>query len=145
MKTIQLNVPDMLSQHCQLRVKNALSSVIGVTGITTQPGAVSVQAAEDTEPALIAEKIRQAGYTPEGTEAEPGLTGEDLLRFKTNMHCAGCVSRVGVKLDQLEGVKAWQADLAHPDKVLTVQADAVEIEEIIREVKDAGFEIQPLK
>lgn len=67
-----------------------------------------------------------------------------VYKFKTNINCGGCISGVTPFLNRLEGIK-WEVDTNHPDKVLTVQTDEVDLEEIIRAVKKAGFEIEVLE
>lgn len=66
------------------------------------------------------------------------------LRFKTNLNCGGCVAAVKPKLDGLSQIENWEVDTAHDDKILTVTATAAGAEEIMAQVKEAGFKIEPL-
>jgi hypothetical protein len=47
-----------------------------------------------------------------------------VRKFKTNLRCGGCVSAIAPVLDGAPDVKSWSADVANPDKVLTVEGDA---------------------
>lgn len=66
------------------------------------------------------------------------------LRFKTNLNCGGCVAAVKPKLDGLSQIENWEVDTAHDDKILTVTATGAGAEEIMAQVKEAGFKIEPL-
>ena len=63
------------------------------------------------------------------------------FKFKTNINCGGCVSRVTPFLNQLE-IKNWEVDTDNPDKILKVETETLSEEEIMRAVKKAGFEIE---
>ncbi len=68
----------------------------------------------------------------------------EILRFKTNINCGGCIKAVTPFLNEAEGVKSWQVDTANPDKILTVEADGTDAQAIQNIVEDAGFEAQAL-
>ena len=38
------------------------------------------------------------------------------LKFKTNINCGGCVSKVTPFLNNQEGVESWEVDTVNPDK-----------------------------
>ncbi len=65
-------------------------------------------------------------------------------KFKTNINCGGCVSTVSPYLDQLSDAE-WKVDTGDKRKVLEVKSDNVSEEDIISKVKEAGYEIEPLK
>ncbi|WP_417602590.1 heavy-metal-associated domain-containing protein [Owenweeksia hongkongensis] len=65
------------------------------------------------------------------------------LRLKTNIKCAGCEEKVKPYLDNMDGVKGWSVDLASPDKVLTVQLDGASEDEVIENLKKAGYTGKP--
>lgn len=67
------------------------------------------------------------------------------LQFKTNINCGNCVRAVSGFLNEVPGVAHWEVDTAVPDKILTVQGDAVTVEEVIAAVQDAGFDIASLE
>lgn len=64
-------------------------------------------------------------------------------RFKTNINCGGCVNGVTPFLNKIAGIH-WKVDTDNPDKILSVETDQADEEEIVRMVKKAGFEIEKL-
>jgi len=44
----------------------------------------------------------------------------EVLRFKTNIKCDGCLSKIGPVLNQEFGEDNWEIDLKSLDKVLEV-------------------------
>lgn len=67
------------------------------------------------------------------------------LQFKTNIDCGGCVARVTPRLNETKGIQSWKVDTDNPDKILTVETEALGSENIIEVVKKVGFSIEPLK
>lgn len=72
-------------------------------------------------------------------------TNIKTLKFKTNINCGGCVSKVTPFLKDAEGICDWEVDIANKDKVLTVESDGITQNEVIQKVQEAGFKIEPLK
>lgn len=66
------------------------------------------------------------------------------LKFKTNINCGGCVSKVTPELDSKEGIENWEVNLQNPEKILTVNSNGVSEKEIIHTVKKVGFKIQKI-
>ena len=60
------------------------------------------------------------------------------LKFKTNINCSGCVSKVKPFLDKLDGLEAWEVDTDNPDKVLSVKINQATDEEIIDTIEEVG-------
>ncbi len=65
------------------------------------------------------------------------------MKFKTNINCEGCVSKVKPALDNAEGIIKWEVDTANPDKILVVETNGIYQDEIIKLVKQKGFKIEP--
>ena len=61
------------------------------------------------------------------------------LKFKTNINCSGCVSKVKPFLDKLDGLETWEVDTDNPDKVLYVKINQATDEEIIDTIEEVGF------
>lgn len=61
------------------------------------------------------------------------------LKFKTNINCTGCLSKVTPALDAKEGIAEWQVDLQDDDRTLTVETTDLTEEEIQAVVAEAGF------
>lgn len=66
----------------------------------------------------------------------------ETLKFKTNINCAGCVSKVTPKLNETKGVENWNVDLESADRILTVEAENISSNEVISAVNKAGFKIE---
>jgi copper chaperone len=65
-------------------------------------------------------------------------------KFTTNINCGGCINKVTPYLNQLGDIE-WKVDIADKRKVLEVKTQSVEEGSIIEKVKEAGYEITPLK
>lgn len=65
-----------------------------------------------------------------------------VLKFKTNINCSGCVSRVTPFLNEFAGPEHWSVDTDNKDKILTVEHSASTENAIIESVKKAGFQIE---
>lgn len=63
------------------------------------------------------------------------------LKFKTNINCNGCVAGVTPFLNKVEGID-WKVEIENPDKILTVETQNAQEEEIVKAVRKAGFEIE---
>ncbi|AMM50720.1 hypothetical protein TH61_05365 [Rufibacter sp. DG15C] len=66
------------------------------------------------------------------------------LKFKTNIKCGGCVAAVTPFLDKETSVEKWQVDTQHPDKILTVEGNAINRTGVIEAIEQAGFKIEQL-
>ncbi|WP_020534863.1 heavy-metal-associated domain-containing protein [Lewinella cohaerens] len=61
------------------------------------------------------------------------------LKFKTNINCSGCLSKVTPILEAKEGIAVWQVDLQDDDRTLTVKTSDLTEEEVQAAVAEAGF------
>lgn len=68
----------------------------------------------------------------------------NTLKFKTNINCMGCVSKVTPELDKLTAIENWEVDIRNKDKVLTVEVSSDKQDEIISAVEKAGFKIEKI-
>jgi copper chaperone len=66
------------------------------------------------------------------------------LKFKTNIKCGGCVAAVTPFLNKEASVERWQVDTANPDKILTVEGNAINRPGVIEAIEQAGFKIEQL-
>ncbi|MDI9862769.1 heavy-metal-associated domain-containing protein [Flectobacillus sp. DC10W] len=65
----------------------------------------------------------------------------EKLKFKTNINCGNCVSKVSPFLNQVEEIENWKVDTSIPEKILTVEGEDLSSERIKEVVESAGFEI----
>ncbi|WP_439879629.1 heavy-metal-associated domain-containing protein [Pontibacter sp. MBLB2868] len=67
------------------------------------------------------------------------------LQFKTNINCAGCVSKAAPHLDAIKGLSGnWNVDVTTTNKVLTVQAEEPVVEQAVATLQDIGFKVEQL-
>ncbi len=66
------------------------------------------------------------------------------LKFKTNLNCGGCVSKVKSDLDRAEGIGHWNVDIDNADKILTVSSKGITEEEVVAIIKNKGFKAEPM-
>lgn len=67
----------------------------------------------------------------------------ETVKFKTNIKCSGCVSKVTPFLNESAGASNWQVDIENPDKVLSISAGKeIALEDIIKAVQQAGYKAE---
>lgn len=64
------------------------------------------------------------------------------LKFKTNLNCGGCVSKVQADFDNAEGIFSWNVDTDNSDKILTIKSIGITENEVMKIVQDKGFKIE---
>ena len=63
----------------------------------------------------------------------------ELLKFKTNIKCGGCISTVTPFLDSEKSIQEWQVDTGSADKILTISGHEVDPQKVKNIVQQAGF------
>ena len=66
------------------------------------------------------------------------------LKFKTNINCGGCVSKVTPFLNKQEGVESSEVDTANPNKILTIESDGATKEDVTSTLQKVGFKAEPV-
>lgn len=64
------------------------------------------------------------------------------FQFKTNINCSGCEAKVTPFLNDIKS--DWKVDTTNKDKVLTVNSEGINEQEVIEAVQKAGFKIELL-
>jgi copper chaperone CopZ len=64
------------------------------------------------------------------------------LKFKSNINCTGCLSKVTPVLNDEQAIEKWNVDLEHDDRILTVETDELNAEEVQQKVRKAGFQAE---
>ena len=131
----------MQSVHCQMRVKNAVSPIPEVIIGNIHAGMAEFKLEEGAEEKAITAAITDAGYIISNIATEDE---KNILHFKTNINCQSCVEKVSPFLDTIPGADMWEVDTDNPEKILTVDSIEVSAEDIMKKVRDAGFQIQPI-
>lgn len=62
-----------------------------------------------------------------------------ILKFKTNINCAGCISKITPFLDNQQGIDSWKVDTNDPDKILTVKSNGATKEDVEANLEKVGF------
>tara|TARA_R110002072_G_scaffold241151_2_gene399935 strand:- start:781 stop:993 length:213 start_codon:yes stop_codon:yes gene_type:complete len=66
------------------------------------------------------------------------------LKFKTNINCGGCVSKVTPFLNKQEGVDNWEVDTNNPDKILTIESNGATEDEVKTTLQKVGFKAESI-
>ncbi|MBD3631008.1 Copper chaperone CopZ [Cyclobacterium lianum] len=66
----------------------------------------------------------------------------NTLKFKTNINCGGCLSKVTPFLNEEKNIKKWDVNLESDDRILTVETSDLTEEEIKKTVQKAGFKAE---
>ena len=70
------------------------------------------------------------------------MTHMKQYQFKTNINCSGCVAKVTPVLNQNEGIKDWKVDTDNPNKILTVETENLDEDDVTALVRKAGFKAE---
>jgi len=66
----------------------------------------------------------------------------EILKFKTNINCGGCIASVTPYLNAMKGIEKWEVDIANPNKILSVQTDNLNADEIMKTIEKLGFKAE---
>jgi copper chaperone len=62
------------------------------------------------------------------------------IKFKTNINCTGCLSKISPVLNGERAIQNWEVDLNHQDRILTIETNQPERLDIPKIVAKVGFE-----
>ena len=62
----------------------------------------------------------------------------EVLKFKTNIKCEGCLSKIKPLLDEVVGTDNWEVDLRDAQKILTIVGSSA-ASDVVSSMKTAGF------
>ncbi len=68
----------------------------------------------------------------------------EKFSFKTNINCNGCKSAVAPFLNKESRISRWEVDTDIPDKILTVEGENINSNEIIELITSAGYRIEKI-
>lgn len=66
------------------------------------------------------------------------------LKFKTNINCEGCVTKVSSTLNELVGEGNWQVDTLKPEKILILSSDYLDESLVKKSLEKAGFKAEKI-
>lgn len=66
------------------------------------------------------------------------------VKLKTNINCGSCVANVTPVLNEVIGEGNWKVDTQNPKKILTVTAENMDEQQVIKAVEIAGYKAESL-
>lgn len=66
------------------------------------------------------------------------------IELKTNIMCGSCVAKVTPALNETAGQGNWKVDTQNPKKILSVTADNLNEEDVVKAVAKAGYRAEKL-
>ena len=66
------------------------------------------------------------------------------LKFKSNINCTGCLSKVTPVLNEEKAIEKWDVNLVSDDRILTVETSNLDAEKVKQTVQKAGFNLEEL-
>lgn len=66
------------------------------------------------------------------------------LKFKTNINCGGCLSKVTPFLNDEKSIEKWDVNLKSADRELTVETTNLSADDVRKTVQKAGFMAEAL-
>jgi len=63
----------------------------------------------------------------------------EALTLKTDLHCSSCVSTIEPILSGDTNIDAYNSDLEHPDKLITIKGSKIDGPKIISKIRKAGY------
>ncbi len=68
----------------------------------------------------------------------------NTIQLKTNIMCGSCIAKVTPILNEVIGENNWKVDTANPQKILTVNNDSLQVNEVIKAVESVGYKAEKL-
>lgn len=66
------------------------------------------------------------------------------LTYKTNIKCNGCIATVTPFFQKNESIKKWNVDLESDDRILTIEMEDGDVNEVESLIKEAGYEAESI-
>ncbi len=66
------------------------------------------------------------------------------LKFKTNINCTGCLTKVTPFLDENKHIGNWEVDLTHDDRILTIETTKLLQTDVVEIVNKAGYKAEEI-
>lgn len=69
----------------------------------------------------------------------------EILKFKTNIKCSGCIAAVTPILNQVPEISKWEVDTTAPEKVLTIESTGeLPAQQVIESLRKAGYSAEKI-
>ena len=118
----------------------AAGALYGFNGFLLDP-MIAGAAMAFSSVSVVANSLRLKGAKLEITRKPIHQIEMNTLKFKSNINCTGCLSKVSPMLNDQKGIGKWEVNLEHEDRVLTVKTE-LSAEEVKQTVGRAGFKAE---
>jgi copper chaperone len=68
----------------------------------------------------------------------------EKIQLKTDLSCRHCVKAVEPILKNESGIKNYDINLEHPDKLVTIESEGADINRIIGQFNEAGYQAEKI-
>lgn len=68
-----------------------------------------------------------------------------VKKFKTNLSCNHCVNKITPYINSLNWVKHWEVDLKSSNRLLTIIADEIKTEDVVKALNEAGYNAEVIE
>jgi len=62
--------------------------------------------------------------------------------IKTDLHCGSCVTKIESVLNEDSTIKDYDINMDHPDKLITIKSDGLNIDSVISKFRNAGYKAE---
>lgn len=69
----------------------------------------------------------------------------EKIVLKTDLSCQHCVRKVEPVLKSENGIVDYSIDLEHPDKLVTISSEGLNIQNLIANFKEAGYKAEQVE
>lgn len=63
----------------------------------------------------------------------------ETIKFKTNINCGACVAKVTPVLNDNLSIEKWEVDTQNPNKILTVEGQNINQQELMQSLEKIGY------
>jgi copper chaperone len=63
----------------------------------------------------------------------------ETIKFKTNINCDACVAKVTPVLNDNLSIEKWEVDTQNPNKILTVEGENINQQELMQSLEKIGY------
>lgn len=64
------------------------------------------------------------------------------MKLKTNVMCGSCIAKITPVLNEMVGEGNWKVDTTDPKKILTVNSDSINEDQVINALGKVGYKAE---